>query len=162
MSKPTVYRIDCNVFRPVPPPHRLLSSLSERLLLAFRSLKGYSYYYCEESGKLCAYLFLKHNYLGYYTFMEKSDLLLNPYMTLPPYRRRGYASALLERAVKDAAESGHTIYAVVVADNVASQQVLLKEGFMLEGYVTHTLETIRRSKLTKTHTPTNLLLFVRK
>ena len=146
----------------VQPPHKPLSSLTERLLLTFRSLKGYSYYYCEECGKVCAYLFLKHNYLGYYTFMKNSDLLVNPYMTLTPYRRHGYASALLKTAVKDATESGHTIYAVVVADNIASQQVLKKEGFLLDGYVTHTGGTILRSKLTKIHPPTNLLLFVHK
>ena len=95
------YRIDCSFLRPIPYPHKALSTGKERLMLALRSLRGYCYYYCLDHGVVCAYLFLKHNYLGYYSFMTRDDLLINPYKTLPPYRRRGYAATLLHAAAAE-------------------------------------------------------------
>lgn len=154
-----VHRIDCSFLRPIPDPHKALSAGKERLMLAFRSLRGYRYYYCQDHGAVCAYLFLKHNYLGYYAFMKRDDLLINPYKTLPPYRRQGYAAALLHAAVADARRNGQTLYAVVTKDNTASQSALLKAGFQKLGFVEHRSRRFAGSRMVFAAQPTDLLLF---
>ena len=155
----SVSRIDCSILRPVPSPHRRLSTVTERLALAYRSLKGYRYYYCLDKGDVCAYLFLKHDFLGHYSFMSKSDMLINPYKTLPTHRKQGYAAALLRAAVSDAAENGIRVYAVVTSDNLASQKALERNGFSRIGYAVHSAGKFGRSRLVFTETETRLLLY---
>lgn len=154
-----VSRMDCSILCPVPPPHRQLSTVRERLALVCRSLRGYRYYYCLDKGDVCAYLFLKHDFLGHYSFMRRSDMLINPYKTLPAYRKQGYAAALLRAATSDAAANGIRIYAVVTSDNLASQKALERNGYSRIGYAVHSVGKFGKSRLVFTETETRLLLY---
>lgn len=91
--------------------------------------------------------------------MKRSDLLVNPYKTLPHYRRQGYAAALLAQAAADASRDKLTLYAIVTQDNLASQAALLQAGFQQLGYVGYRPRWFDSAQQYIASEQTSLLLF---
>ncbi len=118
------------------PPKSFLPDLSVpgKLRLWFRSFRGYTILGCFINGICVSYVTLKHNYLNKYRFMERKDMLINPYWTAVEYRRMGFAKSLLTEITKNSDLSWKRLFAVVAADNIASINCLESAGFILIGY----------------------------
>lgn len=128
------------LFRPtiislVPSQFSKEFSLDERLKLVIRAVKGYFLYYVTDGDTLCAYVFLKRNYLQKYAFLSTGELLINPYFVLPEYRGRGLATKMMEAVISDLHSTGNCrIWGVVKADNAPSIAVLNKLKFQAMGF----------------------------
>ena len=82
--------------------------------------------------KLCAYCFLKRNYLARYAFMAQNDYIINPYFTAPEMRGKGLAKRILKVAVNQVPYSD--VWAVVKSENIPSIRALEATGFVHVGY----------------------------
>lgn len=106
----------------------------DRLKLLLRVWRGYRLYMVIDGEKLCAYTFLKRNYLHKYAFMQRGDFLINPYYVHPDYRGFGLAQAMIAHMVGDLKDSPGRIWAVVKEDNIPSLTVLKKCAFEHIGF----------------------------
>ena len=130
-NKYRAYVFNADPLHILPKEYKSHFSLIEKAKLFLRSWRGFRFYQLSDGTKLCSYAFLKHNYLRKYVFLKK-DWLINPYYTESDCRNRGLGEALLEKISEDLADD--SIWAVVKADNLASQAVLKKVKFYLAGY----------------------------
>ena len=109
-------------------------SLSDRIKLSLRALRGYRLYSVMYEGEIVSYCFFKKNYMHKYHFMHKKDYLINPYYVTPKYRGNGYGGRLLAAAVADIKDNSSRIWAVVESDNIPSIKTLENLGFQHMGY----------------------------
>lgn len=129
-------------------------SVLDRIKLMLRAFRGYYFYSAERDRELIAYCFLKRNYLRKYAFLQRNDVLINPYYVTPEFRGNGYGGKLLKTAYEDCGTDWTAIWAVVKADNLPSVATLQKMGFQQEGYSAKSGWTHRLVQ-----SPTNLLVF---
>ena len=123
-----------NLFQLIPKKFREEFSFSDRLKLIVRVLRGYRLYMVTNGENLCAYTFLKRNYLHKYAFMRRGDFLINPYYVHPDNRSCGIARKMIEHVMNDLPDHHGRVWAVVKNDNLPSLSVLSKCGFELVGY----------------------------
>ena len=128
-----VYVFTPSVFRLVPPRIRHSFSVIDRAKLLLRVLNGYYVYYETDADKMMGYCFLKRNYLRKYAFLQKQDVLINPYFVSPEYRGNGLGGKLIKAAISDSETSWKTVYAVVKEENMPSIRTLEKLGFQKVG-----------------------------
>ena len=133
-STHAVYVFTPSAFRLVPPRIRRSFPVIDRAKLLLRVLNGYYLYYEMDADKLAGYCFLKRNYLGKYAFLQKQDVLINPYYVAPSYRGSGLGGKLIETAIADFETPWKTVYAVVKEDNLPSIRTLEKLSFQKVGY----------------------------
>lgn len=123
-----------NLFTLLPKQISSQFTFSDRIKLLLRVWRGYRLYFLTEQETLCAYTFIKRNYLHKYAFMRKGDLLVNPYYVNPEYRGCGLAQKMLQLVQDDLKEQKGSVWAVVKEDNLPSIAVLKKTGFVQVGY----------------------------
>ncbi len=109
-------------------------SFFDRLKLMLRACYGYYIYYVLDGTELCAYTFLKRNYLNRYRFMKGEHLLINPYYVKADYRGKGIATQMLRRVISTLPSECSRVWAVVEDNNYASICVLEKIGFSHVGF----------------------------
>ncbi len=138
-----MHKVNCHKYKPklfhlIPNIFYEILSTKEKIKLIFRYICGfYLLYYLTDEKKVIGYCFLKHNWLGKYTFLNKGDWIINPYYVYKDYRGRGYAQKMIEYMLKDqSTNKTNDIYAIVKVDNIVSILVLEKNGFKKIGYVT--------------------------
>ena len=143
----------------LPPPSKILGyklSFIQSLQLAFRSMRGVKLYYITNmSGAGISHVFLKHNYMNKYAFMNQKDVMVNPYWTVPEERNKGFAKRLLRTILSDSKESWTRCYAVVANDNSSSIRCLEAVGFSRIGYA-----EAKRWSYQLTSTPGKLVVFM--
>ena len=121
-------------------------TITSRLLLFFRSFRGFIIYALFVGDICIANAIIKHNYLHRYSFMKWRDMIINPYWTDTNFLRKGYASQVLKYIIDDQNESWKCLYAVVVNQNVASRRCLEKNGFEFVGYANRVLWTYHKTE----------------
>lgn len=131
-----------------------LFTLKDKIKLVFRSIWGYELFYTVNDNKIMSYLFLKKDYLNKYTFIKSTDRMINPYYTVPEFRRQGLATAVVSQAMLFCKEKKYGLYAIVIADNISSINVLKNSGFSQIGYAQKIFMSIKFCQK-----PTNLIVF---
>ena len=122
------------------PPHLLPKeltkrfSISEKIRLALRSLRTYNVYYIIDDGKAIGYCFIKKNYLNKYSFMDRKDVIINPYLVDEAYRGQHLGEKMIQYAMDDMCSQYSTMWAVIEKDNIASIKTVEKLGFSFKGY----------------------------
>ena len=122
------------------PPHLLPKELtkrfaiSEKLRLALRSLRTYNIYYIADDGNAIGYCFIKKNYFNKYSFMDKNDVIINPYLVDSAYRGHHLGAQLIQYAMDDLINQYSKMWAVIEKDNIASIKTVESLGFSLIGY----------------------------
>jgi L-amino acid N-acyltransferase YncA len=99
-----------------------------------RAIRGYYLFSLEKNGKMIAYCFLKKNYLSKYPFMEKNDLIVNPYFVCEECRGRKLGEKIVKAALNNMPTDTENVWAIVLNDNIPSIKTLQRIGFELEGY----------------------------
>lgn len=132
---------DCRlyVFRPclfslIPREFADSFDLLDRMRLGLRVWRGYYLFCAVKEHKLVGYAFLKRNYLHKYAFMERGDLLINPYFVFEEMRGQGVSTEMLRAVLEDGVVPFKRIWAVVKSDNGPSLAVLKKLGFRNVGF----------------------------
>ncbi|MBQ9532121.1 MAG: GNAT family N-acetyltransferase [Eubacterium sp.] len=136
----------------LPKKYSKSFSFNEKIKLHLRAIRGYYLYFVEYNEKMIAYCFLKKNYLGKYSFMNKNDLLINPYLVIEEHRGKKLGERILRAALNNAPSNTKNVWAVVLSDNTPSIKTLQKLDFVLAGYsnikrFSHSLTTKRNDKL---------------
>ncbi len=98
---------------------------------AIASLRGSVIYYMFENGKAVGYCLLEPGG-GRYTFAEKTNVIIAPYVIAPHARGRGLSELLINTVTNDLF-SGSRIWAAVDKDNIPSIRALTKTGFVQYG-----------------------------
>lgn len=134
-----LYAFQSTLLSPLPTQLKPCFTGLERIRLRLRSLSGkYILYYIFGKERLAGYCFLKRGYLKRYSFLQKGDMLINPYYVAPPCRRNHYATIMLHAATADRDTAWRRLWAVVASDNHASAAALRKVGFQQVGFAEKT------------------------
>lgn len=91
------------------------------------AMRGSHIYYMMNNGEVYGYCLLETGG-GRYTFSNKDDLIIAPYIIAPEKRGNGYATIMLKYICSQLCV-GHKVFAMVKVDNYASIRVMQKLGF---------------------------------
>ena len=133
-KKGTIFLFESSVFGILPKKIKKDFSLVERIKLHLRALRGYCFYFLEIEDKMVAYCFLKRNYLKKYSFMDKNDLIVNPYYVSEEYRGNHFGEIILRASLDNLPANTKNVWAIVLDDNIPSIKTLERIGFNIEGY----------------------------
>lgn len=128
------YCFEPTLFCLVPQQIKHSFSITERIRLLLRVLRGYLVYYQMSGNTMASYCFIKKNYLCKYAFLEKRDVLINPYYVSADFRGCGLGGQLIRVAIDDKQTDWDRVFAVVKEDNFPSIRTLDKLGFERIGF----------------------------
>lgn len=124
-----MYAFSSSVLHLLPEKLCCCFSGKERLFLLLRAFRGYQIYYLMDGEKPVSYSFFKRNYLHKYAFLQRGEVLINPYFVFPEYRGNGLGGKLLKAAMEDGKKEWSSVWAVVLDDNEPSIRTLQRLGF---------------------------------
>jgi len=110
--------------------HEVLDDRYQKMRFRFTaaSLRGSVIYYMLKGGKTVGYCLLEPG--GWrYTFAEKSDVVIAPYVIAPGERGKGLGRLLIDTVISELYSGGGRVWAVVGEDNPASMKTLERAGF---------------------------------